>query len=295
MTRSRSAKRGGRAANTGTAATKTTKRPIGTRTHGNEGAVHLPMSSLKGAPAMAASGTKHEGVREAMNNLPNTASRSRPTAPITALLADARELFTVARRSGTKLVRAGLDRRFLEELPHRIELVERAQKAWERQRSRTEPATLQRTREDAQQLKTDMLAAGRYVLRNDSSAQRQLDQIAEGEGLEDLIADLRALAGFWTKRSVQLASSDLAKDAPERALALASRLTLASRGAAEASHAEAHSHRNRALALLDEAVHEVRSAGRYVFRDAPERLALFRYEFRHVVQTGGAKKARKNA
>ena len=34
----------------------------------------------------------------------------------------------------------------------------------------------------------------RYVLRNDSSAQRQLDQIAEGEGLEDLIADLRALA-----------------------------------------------------------------------------------------------------
>lgn len=286
MARTRSAKRGGgQAAVAGAAkATKTTKRRLGVRTHGGDGALHVPMPAMRGARAKAAAGSKHAGVREALENLPPSAEKARPSAPIRALLSDAREVLAIARRSGTKLVRAGLDRRFLEELPHRIELLDRAQKAWERQRTRTEPASLQRAREDAAQLKTDMLAAGRFLLRNDAKAQRQLDQIAAGEGLEDLIEDLRALAVFWTQHEDTIAKSDLGDDVVERAQAMASRLTLMNRGAKDRQHDEAHVHRNRALALLDEAVHEVRAAGRYVFRDAPERLALFRYEFRHVAK-----------
>jgi hypothetical protein len=263
-------------------ATKTTKRRLGVHTHGGDGALHVPMSAMRGARAKAAAGTKHPGVQQAMENLPRSAEQVRPSAPIRELLSDAREVLRIARRSGTKLIRAGLDRRFLEELPHRIELLDRAQKAWERQRSRTEPATLQRAREDAAQMKTDMLAAGRFLLRHDAKAQRQLDQIAAGEGLEDLIEDLRALAAFWSEHEETLAQSDLGDDIVERARAMAARLTLMNRGQKDREHEEAHAHRNRALALVDEAVHEVRAAGRYVFRDAPERLALFRYEFRHV-------------
>jgi hypothetical protein len=283
MARTRSAKRGGGQATVAGAA-KATKRRLGVRTHGGDGALHVPMPAMRGARAKAAAGTKHPGVQEAMESLPTSAEHVRPAAPIRALLSDARDVLAIARRSGTKLIRAGLDRRFLEELPHRIELLDRAQKAWERQRSRTEPASMQRAREDAAQLKTDMLAAGRFLLRNDDKAQRQLDQIAAGEGLEDLIEDLRALAVFWRNHEDALEKSDLGDDVMDRAHAMATRLTIMNRCAKDREHETAHAHRNRALALLDEAVHEVRAAGRYVFRDAPERLALFRYEFRHVAK-----------
>ena len=113
--------------------------------------------------------------------------------------------------------------------------------------------------------------AGRYLLRKDPKAQARLDQIAEGEGLADLIQDLKDLADFAVANAKVLAAAPrLPKDAVAQARTLAASLT---DGVDSAGANDAQARRNQVYAVLASAVDEVRAGARFLFHDEPKLLA----------------------
>jgi hypothetical protein len=204
---------------------------------------------------------------------------------VRTLLHDAREVLSIARRAARKLVRAGLDERVVRELPRRIELVAEAEEAWRKQLARTTPAALRAARDEAMQLRVDMMAAARFLLRKDSRAQLDLDRMAHGDDLEALMSGLRALARFYERFEQGLRGADVPADAIGRARELAAQLMLLRESEGRDLRTRAlESHRIGTIARLEDAVREVRAAGRYVFRNVPARAAIFREEFRHAVE-----------
>ena len=258
--------------------TKAPRANVGVRTHGQSGALHAGKRALAGASARA-HGSNGDG-NGAGHGSRTWMEEFLPRHMVQELVHDAKVLLVNAKGVAKQLVRAGLDPATVKELPQRIALVADAEKAWKKQVDRLTPHALRDAREEAAQLKTDLMAAGRYVLRRDAEAQKDLDKIAAGEGLADLVRDLRDLAKFYTKRANDLKTADVPRNAIGRAKELAAHLSVAvATGSLDEKAREVHQHRVKALTMLDDATREIRAAGRYVFRTAPARLALFRDDF----------------
>lgn len=166
------------------------------------------------------------------------------------------------------------------ELAERRRLLEAAEDVWSRARTTRMSDDQKALRKEAEQLKRDMMEALRYFLRKDKngeSIERRLDAIAEGSGLIDLIGDLRQLSGMVDEFAAALVKADLPKKASARALVLSDGLHSSSAlSSADDEAAIAIDMRNRAFWWLRELLDEVRAAGRYVYRDHPKKLLLFR-------------------
>jgi len=148
-----------------------------------------------------------------------------------------------------------------------------AERAWKRARVAEAADGHKDARKEAERLRASLLAAGRYLFRKDDRALRELDAIAEGDGVADLIADLRELATFVRARSAVFAAAPgLDGDVPARLTQLAEELALAP-DRTEALEAQAR--RNRLVLVLEAMLKEVRAAARFLLRDKPKRLAPF--------------------
>lgn len=197
------------------------------------------------------------------------------------ILFEAREMEAVLEKLGEELIEKSLlSPELVAALPERRKLVEIAEDAWSRARSSLMSDDQKALRKEAERLKRDMMAALRYFLRkaeNSEEIDKRLDAIAEGTGLADLVSDLRQLSGLLDEYAEALAKADLPKKASTRALVLADALNgSASVFSASAEAQKAMDLRNRAFWWLREILDEVRAASRYVFRDHPKKLALFR-------------------
>lgn len=239
----------------------------------------VPLRDLSAAEARAA---EHDAVQSDARFAPGAAGRVQPSvfAAMVALTRDARALFRASRRAGRALWRTGLLRASLRVASDRIAPLLDARRAWHEQHARTTPAALRHAREVAAQLRTDMIAAGRFVLRQDADAQRELDRIARGHELNDLVCDLRALASLYERHAEELRGPAVPENAARRARELARQLAVA---AAEevrpvATHAKRGGLRG-AIARLGDSVQNARAAGRYALRVVPARLALLGQEY----------------
>jgi hypothetical protein len=199
--------------------------------------------------------------------------------PVADLCQEARELEAVVARMGTKLVEGSrLDPALCEALKPRRKLLEEKEQDWLAHRlasSSGRKVALQR----AERLKKDMIAALRYFLHRDEAVQARVDNILPGTGLADLIDDLQKLAALLRENADALARADLPSDATTRAEELARILghdEVARSLATSEEGRHLQDQRNRAFWYLREAMDEIRAAGRYVFRNDPRRLALFR-------------------
>ncbi|HEY8076838.1 MAG TPA: hypothetical protein VIF62_22080, partial [Labilithrix sp.] len=111
--------------------------------------------------------------------------------------------------------------------------------------------------------------------------QKRVDAIQEGRGIADLVDDLLKLADLVEENASRLRKADLPKDASNRARSLAESIgQSAAARPVERSGGQAGADllalRNRAFWYLREAMDAVRDAGRYVFRNEPKKVALFR-------------------
>ncbi|HEU4408352.1 MAG TPA: hypothetical protein VFS43_24020 [Polyangiaceae bacterium] len=164
----------------------------------------------------------------------------------------------------------------LRDLPALIEHLSDAERAWGRARFAKTQSSRGALRKEAEELRSAVMNAGRYLLRRDAAAQAELDRISEGEGLADLVQDLDDLADFVEAHAAVFAlDRRLPEQAPERARKLADELRQIDLDDGGSMRA-----RNLAAAALDFVLGEVRAAARYLFADEPRVLAPFlsRYE-----------------
>lgn len=199
-------------------------------------------------------------------------------ASVPQVIQEARELEVIAKKHGTTLLSGTLlDKKTLDSLQPRRELLEGAETVWVRARAGNLDKGLADKRAEAETLKSDMIASLRYFCAGDAAIQKVLDDISEGSGLPDLIDDLRQLAPLWDANPAALKKAAPGKKASAKALALADDLAqTAAEQATDAEVTDALELRNRAFWHLREAMDAIRAAGRYIYRGQPRFLTLFR-------------------
>ena len=211
--------------------------------------------------------------------LPPESAAAAPGLPIKVALLEAERLHGAALKLRPKLGRLpGFSVADLDGLPVLIAALGRAELAWQGARAERAAASTKGVRREAEALRRGVMVAGRFLLRRDPAAQRDLDLIAEGEGLADLVHDLDALAGLVERHRATFALDErLPKDSPARLRHLAAQLK---RGVDSSAALDAQGERNRLASLLERTVAEVRSAARFLLADDPKRLVpvLSQYE-----------------
>jgi hypothetical protein len=230
-------------------------------------------------------------------NIPPEEVRS-PDFPVPTALQEAQDLlhFVRASRVHAALVRVGQAPDFVADLEQRLAAAREAQSEWVTVRDSTKPTELVELEARAASLRSDVVAAARFNLRNDRLAQTTLSSITNGDGVADLIQDLFDLAALVEKHTVSF-EADQSFDA-EASVAQARGLAqaLSSRVSSERTDSESLASRvlrDRAFTYLDDFVSEVRSAGRYAFRNEPSVLTRFTSEYlrRRRRRTQRARKA----
>ncbi len=216
-----------------------------------------------------------------------------PPIPSDKLVAEALALFTIGQQHAAALKRVGVAAALLAGLTSAAHALAEAQSnvtAAHRLRVTKEE---ERAVEDATDLRSQMVADARFALRHDAEAQASVDRIQEGEGLDDLVQDLRALATLHGQHKGPLAKIGAAPDKKsKRAIDLAKKVEslVATRRAADAGEGRAIDLRNRAATHLVGLMTEVRAAGAYVFRKEPNVLVKFRSAYNVVRRARGRRK-----
>ena len=161
-------------------------------------------------------------------------------------------------------------------LPLLLKKLEGAELRWSRLRFKGGGHALTTARKNAEKWRHDAMAAARYLARYNAKDLTELDRIAAGEGLADLVQDLDDLASFVEARAETFAKLPLRIDVRE-AKKLAAILR---EGRDAAPGADALAERNRAFWALEHVTDEIRAALRFVLRDQPKKLMplLSRYE-----------------
>ncbi len=203
-----------------------------------------------------------------------------PATPIHVALQEAHDLNTLVGNPEVRerLLAVGLPKAELTALPKAIDATREAQSAWIVVRDRTK-SDAQRQREEAGgKLRTEMIAAARWNLREDRVAQATIDAIQEGEGVEDLVQDLVDLAAL-VDRNLETFESDTTFAAEHQVEAARSTAKTIQAGLSHArlarTHDESKELRDRAYTYLAARVSAVREAGRYAFKNEAGMVARF--------------------
>ncbi len=148
-----------------------------------------------------------------------------PSIPVDRLLGEARALAKVASAQATALAKVGVGKSVVLSLTPRIDALAEAQTGLVMSRGKSVTKEETAFEKEATELRSDMVADGRFALRGNPDAQSALDAIQEGDGLDDLVQDLKDLGGFFTKYASALGKvvGDAAKK-KTRAAALAKAL-----------------------------------------------------------------------
>ena len=128
------------------------------------------------------------------------------------------------------------------------------------------------TRKQAETYRSDVIRTARFLFRKDKAALAEVERIAEGEGLPDLIRDHEELATLATSKAEAFASAKKLGDVVARCTAFAEALK-AKRDDTEAQ--ALHQARNRAVVALDASLDEIRAAARFLYEGDAAAMAPY--------------------
>jgi hypothetical protein len=191
---------------------------------------------------------------------------------------EARELQDYLKKYGvTILSRSRLDPALVEDLPARIEDLFVTESLWRGVRLAALPEEQHEHEVEGAALRAAALSAFRHFLPRDKPLQAEIEDIAQGSGIPDLIDDLLRLAPLLTARAPDLAKAQLPPNAAARALQLAELIqTSTSEKHVDSPADEATKHlRNRAYWWLRAALDEIRECGRYAYERSSAMQKLF--------------------
>jgi hypothetical protein len=194
-----------------------------------------------------------------------------PRLPMATALQEANDLWTCASdpKVSAALGDVGIERDALARLRQAIDAAREAQSQWAVVRDGSKSEAQREREKRGERLRSDMLAASRWSLREDRVALGTLSAIAVGEGVADLIQDLNDLAELVSRKRQAFAGDTTfdAARAAEEARSLASELAAGtSSERLVGDQAAAKALRDRAYTHLDDLVAELREAGQYAFR-----------------------------
>jgi len=209
--------------------------------------------------------------------LPDDAAATPPDLPVREAILEAARMVAPARKLRPKLSTIpDFDLADADDLPGLVEALRRAETRWQKARKLQQAVSLVGARKDAEELRRKFYRAARYRLRKNAEALAEIDRIAEGDGLADLVQDLGDIAAFLEKYEASFVGDVILPKKPiQRARALAATL----KGGKDGTGAlDALAHRNLVFHALQVAVDEVREAARYLLSDR-RRLAPFLSEY----------------
>jgi hypothetical protein len=229
-------------------------------------------------------------VREALAKIP-AGEVPLPTMPVDRMIGEGLALALSAAEHTAELLAAGMEESLIGEVRLRASALAEAQAELVAMRGLKRTLAEVALEQQAMELRADMIADGRFALRDDIHAQSVLDRIQEGDGLDDLIQDLRALSVFFRDRKPALdrigAKPEIKRQQADKTASELESL-LAGRRAGDNDEIQAMDTRNRAAAYLADAMAEVRATGIYVFRRHPRNATKFRSPYNNI-RRGGRK------
>jgi hypothetical protein len=208
-----------------------------------------------------------ELLRPELDAIPSADVRT-PNVRVAVYHQDTNDLKTLVARDDirARLLAVGLEQSTLTALPVALDASRSAQSAWVVSTDRSKP-TAQRDREQrGYEHRSEMIAACRWNLRANRAVQAALDVISEGDGIPDLIQDLRDI-GALTEANLPAFARDETFDAKE---AVETARSLADEGSTKAKDL-----RDRAWTHLWNLDSEIRAAARHAYRNDQEQLARF--------------------
>ena len=229
----------------------------------------------------------------AMLGLPAGSAEKPPSRPVRTAQLEAERLWAVAKPSRPKFVALeDFPAESFDVIPHLITALGEAETDWQRKRIAKRQKSLVVLRKQAEDARQKVMVVGRYRLRKNAAAQLELDRIAEGDGLPDLIQDLLDLADFiGSNMDVMTRDKNITEATPGQLRETAQALN---KGEDDSEPAlKAREHRNQVFVALDAALGEVRAAAGYLYDDDPKRLQPYRsqYEARQRAAQRQSKKA----
>lgn len=213
-----------------------------------------------------------------VNQLPLDRTRT-PNLPVPVALQEANDLLTYCRKPHihARLVAVGQTADFADELDRRIKFARQAQSEWVNVRDQIKSGELIALEEQANRLRSTMIATARYNLRARES-QATLSQIRGGDSVADLVQDLSDLSTLF-ERNPTAFDADKSIDAPaliteSRALSEQLSSGVSTERVGEEPSATRQL-RDKAFTYVDDYVTDLRSAGRYAFRLEPAIVRQF--------------------
>lgn len=195
-----------------------------------------------------------------------------PRLPMATALQEAHDLLALVSNEDVwnRLTAVGLQPNARERLKSLISATRVAQSQWTVIRDRAKSQAQQEREVQAEALRSDILAACRWSLRDDRVAIGTIGAISEGEGVADLIQDLNDLAALLDSRRAAF-EADKTFDAATKSEEARSKAAELQAGTSldrlSTNQIDARSTRDRAFSLLASLVADVREAGRYAFRN----------------------------
>ncbi len=199
-----------------------------------------------------------------------------PNMPVDTAVQEAHNLFAWATDDKEMLINhSALDWEFAQDLPIRAGALSYAQSLWVRERYGQEEANIAWKEQSvaAYKLRDDLLDDFRYAYRKRADLLSRVREISGGRGGADMIQDLSDLnvLGKGNTELLIAAKFNLAK--LDKAANWSSRLreVLAKANGATKENTLVKQIRDKAFTHAKETVDEIRDAGKYVFKDNPER------------------------
>ncbi|HMA65832.1 MAG: hypothetical protein ACM31E_10765 [Fibrobacterota bacterium] len=222
-----------------------------------------------------------------------------PQMPVGIYTQEAVDLATSAKVDKEALVSAGLDWAFVESLPGRAAALTQAESNWRCQRFGKEEACIRwgELGPKAYELRDTILHTFFYAYRKNPSILARVQDIAKGDGDEDMILDLNTESTLGKQYPDEL--SAIKFDMKQLDLAASTgfemqQLLAESHGSTPAYN-EARVLRDQAYAYLKEAVDEVRECGQFLFYREAHRFSRYGSKYLRTQRQRSAKRVAEKA
>ncbi len=230
-----------------------------------------------------------------LDALPDDARLQDPVIPAKTFAVEAKRALEHANKHKKRLsALPDFDGAVFSVLSAAIPRFELAHRKWDQERNKVASGSGRTSlRKEGEQLRADIIASDRFLFRKAPEGLLELDRIQQGDGVDDLITDLRDLVVFRNDHKARWAQDvKLEKDAFDRIAEIADALE----GQVDSERAlEAREERNMLAALISTALKEVRDGAAYLFRDDGKRLKPFKSEYQAARRREARKAAKKKA
>lgn len=240
--------------------------------------------SAKKSAKASASKTLRDTAEERAAALPAETAEQNPQDPVAQLAAWALRTAEIASPVSSQLKKlSGFDDVWLNDLRPAVALLTDAESKWSAARAKSRAGVAPARVKEALALRSEIVEAGRYLLRKDAVAQQELDQVLEGTGVADLALDLDRLAALVEKNAVAFSDGGVPASTPADARKMAKEL---STGVAPEDSSDLQARRNRLFHLVDGDLKELLAGLRFLWRKQPTKLALLGVSYASQLKRG---------